>query len=78
MATFVTPADYLRSVGKLGPYGGDAPVAVMVDTPTMLTETTDVDPTAVRAWALAEGIEVAAKGRLPAAVVERYRASALP
>ena len=36
---------------------------------------TDVDASAVRAWAAANGVTVSAKGRIPAAVVEQYRAA---
>ena len=35
----------------------------------------DVDPKAVRAWAAAKGYEVSNRGRIPAAVVEAYRAA---
>ena len=33
----------------------------------------DVDPKTIRAWAEANGVQVSARGRLSAAVVERYR-----
>jgi hypothetical protein len=33
------------------------------------------DPKAIRKWAAANGIEVSARGRIPAEVVERYRAA---
>jgi hypothetical protein len=33
------------------------------------------DPAAVRAWAASNGIEVSKRGRVPASVVERYRAA---
>ena len=36
---------------------------------------TDVDPKAVRAWAESQGIEVNSRGRIPAEVVEKYRAA---
>jgi hypothetical protein len=36
---------------------------------------TDVDPKAVRAWAAANGHEVSSRGRIPAEVVEAYRAA---
>jgi hypothetical protein len=36
---------------------------------------TDVDPKAVRAWAAANGREVSSRGRIPAEVVEAYRAA---
>lgn len=35
----------------------------------------DVDPKAVRAWAEANGVEVSARGRLKADVVEQYKAA---
>ena len=35
----------------------------------------EVDPKAVRAWAAAKGYEVSNRGRIPAAVVEAYRAA---
>ena len=37
--------------------------------------TSPVDPRAVRAWAEANGIEVNARGRISADVVERYRSA---
>lgn len=42
--------------------------------PAMHVET-DVDPNAVRAWARAHGITVNNRGRLPADLVERFRAA---
>jgi hypothetical protein len=36
---------------------------------------TDVDSRAVRAWAASNGVEVSARGRIPAAVVEQFRAA---
>jgi hypothetical protein len=35
----------------------------------------DVDPKAVRAWAVAKGYEVSNRGGVPAAVVEAFRAA---
>ncbi len=35
----------------------------------------DVDPKAVRAWAVANGVEVSARGRLKGEIVEQYRAA---
>jgi hypothetical protein len=35
----------------------------------------EVDTKAVRAWAQANGIEVSNRGRIPAEIVERYRAA---
>lgn len=34
----------------------------------------DVDPKAVRAWATSNGIEISARGRIPADIVEKYKA----
>ena len=36
--------------------------------------TTDVDPTAVRAWAIANDYEISARGRVSAAIIDEYRA----
>lgn len=36
---------------------------------------TDVDTKAVRAWAASNGVEVSTRGRIPAHVVEQYRAA---
>ncbi len=36
---------------------------------------TDVDPAAVRAWAIANDYEISARGRVSAAIVEEYRAA---
>ncbi|MHA6757027.1 histone-like nucleoid-structuring protein Lsr2 [Streptacidiphilus sp. PAMC 29251] len=33
------------------------------------------DPSLVRAWALAQGLEVSARGRVPSEIVEKYQAS---
>ena len=35
----------------------------------------DVDPKAVRAWAAAKGYEISNRGRVPAAVIQAYRAA---
>jgi hypothetical protein len=35
----------------------------------------DFDPAAVRAWAASNGLEVSKRGRVPAAVVEKYKAA---
>jgi hypothetical protein len=40
-----------------------------------LASSTQTDTQAVRKWAQANGIEVNARGRIPAEVVERYRAA---
>ena len=39
------------------------------------TETAQAETAAVRAWALENGIEVSARGRLPQGVLEQYRAA---
>lgn len=36
---------------------------------------TGVDNTAVRAWAASNGIDVSARGRIPAEIIEKYRAA---
>lgn len=36
---------------------------------------TPVDPSAVRAWAASNGVNVSARGRLSAAVIDQYRAA---
>ena len=36
---------------------------------------TDVDPAAVRAWAIANDYEISARGRVSAAIIEEYRAA---
>lgn len=63
----MTPAQILRARGKLGPYttpGRDAdPVPA---------ESVEVDRAAVRAWAAQQGIEVAARGPIPATVIDAY------
>lgn len=35
----------------------------------------EVDPAAVRAWASSNGVSVSARGRVPASVVEQFRAA---
>lgn len=35
----------------------------------------DVDPRAVRAWASSNGVEVSARGRIPASVIDAYKAA---
>ncbi len=42
--------------------------------PSKVTQV-EADPAAVRAWAASQGIEVAAKGRVSASVVERFNAA---
>jgi hypothetical protein len=39
------------------------------------TTTRDYDPRAVRKWAASNGVDVPARGRIPADVLERYRAA---
>lgn len=64
-----TPARRLRGLGKLGPYRavgeGPAPSSAVME----------ADPAAVRAWAAVVGLEVAAKGRIRADVVDKYLAA---
>ena len=36
---------------------------------------TDVDPAAVRAWAIANDYEISARGRVSAAIIDEYRAA---
>lgn len=36
---------------------------------------TEVDPAAVRAWAIANDYEISARGRVSAAIIEEYRAA---
>lgn len=36
---------------------------------------TDADPSAVRAWARNRGIDLPARGRIPASIVERFHAA---
>jgi hypothetical protein len=38
--------------------------------------TSDRDTKAIRAWAQSQGLMTAARGRIPASVIEQYRASA--
>lgn len=59
-------ADVLRERGKLGPYTRPAPEPVP----------DGVDRAAVRAWAAEHDIEVAARGPIPAWVLDRYREAA--
>jgi hypothetical protein len=42
---------------------------------TAVRHTSDVDPKAVRAWAASNGYEVSNRGRLPAEVIEAFRAA---
>jgi hypothetical protein len=39
------------------------------------SSSTNVDNKAVRAWAASNGIELSARGRIPAEVIEKYRAA---
>ena len=56
-------ADAARRIG--GRRTGGKPVKVA----------TDVDNKAVRVWAASNGIELSSRGRIPASVVEQYRAA---
>jgi hypothetical protein len=70
---FASPATVLRQRGKLGPYGGEA----KVETFTAVAEPVEVEPkpAVVRAWAAEQGIDVSAKGKLPADVLAAYKAA---
>lgn len=70
MIGFTSPADALRARGKLGPY---TVPAGPVPAPAGTAGPPDEDPAVVRAWAAEHGIEVAARGRVPADVLDRYR-----
>ena len=48
--------------------GGRASTAAVKDT-------SGYDPKAVRAWAASNKVEIPARGRIPAAVIERYHAA---
>lgn len=67
MARLVTTADRLRMLGKLGPY-----TTTTTKTPVPAMAAAAPDPSAVRAWAAEEGIEVSARGRIPAHVLDAY------
>jgi predicted N-formylglutamate amidohydrolase len=43
--------------------------------PTTTTSFVEVDNRAVRAWAASNGIELSTRGRIPASVIEQYRAA---
>ena len=64
-------AEILRARGKLGPY----PQAPAEDDPQPppVSGPSEIDTAAVRAWAAANGIEIASRGPIPAAVAEMYR-----
>lgn len=64
-----TPAARLRALSKLGPY------RAVGEGPPPSSAVMEADPAAVRAWAATVGIEVSAKGRLKADVVERFLAA---
>ena len=71
LSTFMTPAERLREMGKLGPY--DQTAAEVAPTPAEpTTPPAEVDTAAVRAWAAEEGIELRNRGPIPAAVLEQY------
>ena len=44
-------------------------------TTTATTSFVEVDNRAVRAWAASNGIELSTRGRIPASVIEQYRAA---
>ena len=57
-------SDFMAHGRKVGGKRGRKPVS-----------STQADTQAVRKWAQANGIEVNARGRIPAEIVERYRAA---
>ena len=70
-----TPADVLRSRGKLGPYT-EAKVETFTAAPEVTVTDPDADmpkPADVRAWAKSAGLDVPARGKLSADVVEAYK-----
>jgi hypothetical protein len=71
-------AETLRSI--LEPYTGAARkvttrTARNGRTTVMRPADTGVDSRAVRAWARSNGVELSSRGRIPAEVVEKYRAA---
>ncbi|MFC1406108.1 MULTISPECIES: histone-like nucleoid-structuring protein Lsr2 [Streptacidiphilus] len=56
----------LRKARRRGPDHPSASVVAGGDRP---------NPIEVRAWAAAQGIEVAPRGRIPGEVIEKYRAA---
>ena len=70
-----TPAEVLRSRGKLGPYT-EAKVETFTAAPEVTVTDPDADmpkPADVRAWAKAAGLDVPARGKLSADVLEAYK-----
>lgn len=59
-----TLAPYVHAGRRLSPTGR-----------TIYRAQTSASPTAVRAWAASNGIKVSDRGRIPAAIVEQYRAA---
>lgn len=71
LSTFMTPAERLREMGKLGPYD-TVPATVVPEPAEPTTPPAEVDTAAVRAWAVEQGIELRNRGPIPAAVLEQY------
>lgn len=74
MITPTTPAERLRTAGKLGPYPeapAETPASEVEPEPTPRER---VDTAAVRAWAAEAGIELRDRGPIPSAVLEQYHA----
>ena len=70
-----TPAEVLRSRGKLGPYT-EAKVETFTAAPEVTVTDPDADmpkPADVRAWAKSAGLDVPARGKLSADVLEAYK-----
>ena len=65
-------APYVTAARRVGASGGGRSVRASSSRPSGAG---DVDPKAVRAWAEANGVEVNARGRLKAEVVEQYKAA---
>ena len=42
---------------------------------SLAARSADIDPKAVRAWAQQEGLEISSRGRIPADIIGRYRAT---
>lgn len=76
LTTFMTPAERLRQMGKLGPYAGTSdPEPVDPEPAEPTSPPAAVDSAAVRAWAAENGVKLRDRGPIPAAVLEQYRNS---
>ncbi len=65
-------APYVAAARRVGASGGGRAGRASASRPSGVD---DVDPKAVRVWAEANGVEVSARGRLKAEVVEQYKAA---